>query len=123
LGIGDWAQSPIPDPQSPIPNPHKEISYKIFYIIIKYYKFINPIYNNINKKEEKNHIIFINYLFFFIKQNTRKSIIMNLANKINNFSDIIIIITNPFFSIIMTFTKSNIFSTFYIFPNESNNSI
>jgi len=21
-GIGDWAQSPIPNPQSPIPNPH-----------------------------------------------------------------------------------------------------
>jgi len=23
LGIGDWAQSPIPNPQSPIPNPLK----------------------------------------------------------------------------------------------------
>jgi len=22
LGIGYWAQSPIPNPQSPIPNPH-----------------------------------------------------------------------------------------------------
>jgi len=22
LGIGDWAQSPIPNPQSPIPHPH-----------------------------------------------------------------------------------------------------
>jgi len=22
LGIGDWAHSPIPNPQSPIPNPH-----------------------------------------------------------------------------------------------------
>ena len=22
-GIGDWAQSPIPNPQSPIPNPQK----------------------------------------------------------------------------------------------------
>jgi len=22
LGIGDWAQSPIPNPQSTIPNPH-----------------------------------------------------------------------------------------------------
>jgi len=21
IGIGDWAQSPIPNPQSPIPNP------------------------------------------------------------------------------------------------------
>jgi hypothetical protein len=27
LGIGDWAQSPIPNPQSPIPNPHR-IVYK-----------------------------------------------------------------------------------------------
>jgi len=25
LGIGDWAQSPIPNPQSPIPNPHYSI--------------------------------------------------------------------------------------------------
>ena len=25
LGIGDWAQSPIPNPQSPIPNPHNKI--------------------------------------------------------------------------------------------------
>jgi hypothetical protein len=36
LGIGDWAQSPIPNPQSPIPNPHikiciiKEINIIIF---------------------------------------------------------------------------------------------
>jgi len=26
LGIGDWAQSPIPNPQSPIPNPHFPLS-------------------------------------------------------------------------------------------------
>ena len=26
LGIGDWAQSPIPNPQSPIPNPHININ-------------------------------------------------------------------------------------------------
>jgi len=24
LGIGDWAQSPIPNPQSPIPNPQND---------------------------------------------------------------------------------------------------
>jgi hypothetical protein len=24
LGIGDWAQSPIPNPQSPIPNPQRK---------------------------------------------------------------------------------------------------
>jgi len=29
LGIGDWAQSPIPNPQSPIPNPQspKELNF------------------------------------------------------------------------------------------------
>jgi len=27
LGIGDWAQSPIPNPQSPIPNPQDQISF------------------------------------------------------------------------------------------------
>jgi len=31
LGIGDWAQSPIPNPQSPIPNP--QIDKLIFYYI------------------------------------------------------------------------------------------
>jgi len=29
LGIGDWAQSPIPNPQSPIPNPQLLIYYLI----------------------------------------------------------------------------------------------
>ena len=29
LGIGDWAQSPIPNPQSPIPNPHFVLNIKI----------------------------------------------------------------------------------------------
>jgi len=28
LGIGDWAQSPIPNPQSPIPNPQSPIFLK-----------------------------------------------------------------------------------------------
>jgi len=44
-GIGDWAQSPIPNPQSPIPNPQSpilnqhfedEINYHKNYIIIFY---------------------------------------------------------------------------------------
>jgi len=26
LGIGDWAQSPIPNPQSPIPNPQYQLN-------------------------------------------------------------------------------------------------
>jgi len=33
LGIGDWAQSPIPNPQSPIPNPQNKIF--VLYIIFK----------------------------------------------------------------------------------------
>ena len=37
LGIGDWAQSPIPNPQSPIPNPQIK---KIIKIIIYYYYFL-----------------------------------------------------------------------------------
>ena len=32
MGIGDWAQSPIPNPQSPIPNPQSPyiLDIKIF---------------------------------------------------------------------------------------------
>ena len=44
LGIGDWAQSPIPNPQSPIPNPQSPM-------IIKIYIFIN------------NNKLLINYIF------------------------------------------------------------
>jgi hypothetical protein len=55
LGIGDWAQSPIPNPQSPIPNPQSP-NYEIIknnnlfllnnelknikYLKIKYYFYI-----------------------------------------------------------------------------------
>jgi len=42
LGIGDWAQSPIPNPQSPIPNPHKCIKKTIF-LEIKLLDFINTL--------------------------------------------------------------------------------
>jgi hypothetical protein len=35
LGIGDWAQSPIPNPQSPIPNPQKIVKNKILKIAKK----------------------------------------------------------------------------------------
>jgi len=31
LGIGDWAQSPIPNPQSPIPNPQSPKIFKLFF--------------------------------------------------------------------------------------------
>jgi len=29
MGIGDWAQSPIPNPQSPIPNPQFIIVFEL----------------------------------------------------------------------------------------------
>jgi len=32
LEIGDWAQSPIPNPQSPIPNPQFIFNIKYFYL-------------------------------------------------------------------------------------------
>jgi len=37
LGFGDWAQSPIPNPQSPIPNPQSpiELNNKLNYLFIK----------------------------------------------------------------------------------------
>jgi hypothetical protein len=50
LGIGDWAQSPIPNPQSPIPNPHpqnidlnlgKKFKYKKINIKFKVNKIIS----------------------------------------------------------------------------------
>jgi len=43
-GIGDWAQSPIPNPQSPIPNPQSPI-----FNTIKIIK-INLFFNNKNNK-------------------------------------------------------------------------
>ena len=45
LGIGDWAQSPIPNPQSPIPNPH---IYIYIYYIIKINIYLNNKCNKIN---------------------------------------------------------------------------
>jgi hypothetical protein len=54
LGIGDWAQSPIPNPQSPIPNPQSPIIYKLnipkYNLILENMTKIN-LYkkNNLNK--------------------------------------------------------------------------
>jgi hypothetical protein len=45
LGIGDWAQSPIPNPQSPIPKVDN-----IFNVLIKV---------NRNKKKYLNHLTLI----------------------------------------------------------------
>jgi hypothetical protein len=36
MGIGDWAQSPIPNPQSPIPNPQSSCKklFNLGYLIL-----------------------------------------------------------------------------------------
>jgi hypothetical protein len=47
LGIGDWAQSPIPNPQSPIPNPHL-MFYHFNILIQKKFKKLNN--EKINQK-------------------------------------------------------------------------
>jgi hypothetical protein len=51
LGIGDWAQSPIPNPQSPIPNP-QTIKFKIMI------KQLKKTFTNIKKniKDKNNYI-------------------------------------------------------------------
>jgi len=49
LGIGDWAQSPIPNPQSPIPNPQSPILIYTFFYEIKY--FFNLILFLLNTKD------------------------------------------------------------------------
>jgi hypothetical protein len=54
LGIGDWAQSPIPNPQSPIPNPHK----------YKYLKILEKKYLLFLFFAKKNIIYFINFANF-----------------------------------------------------------
>jgi len=53
LGIGDWAQSPIPNPQSPIPNP-QNTHFSFLKIINKiYYKMKKNIYINSKKLTSK----------------------------------------------------------------------
>jgi hypothetical protein len=50
LGIGDWAQSPIPNPQSPIPNPQSPIlKYNLNLIILSYITIKNIKIKNIRK--------------------------------------------------------------------------
>jgi hypothetical protein len=55
LGIGDWAQSPIPNPQSPIPNPQ------------------SPVYLEINKKNTEKNIL--NIFNFMLKYSIIKIIL------------------------------------------------
>jgi hypothetical protein len=47
LGIGDWAQSPIPNPQSPIPNPQDKPNYSK----IEFYNKKKIILSNIQKNK------------------------------------------------------------------------
>jgi len=51
LGIGDWAQSPIPNPQSPIPNPQSPI-------------FRELLNNLINNKIINTKILILKYYLF-----------------------------------------------------------
>ena len=44
MGIGDWAQSPIPNPQSPIPNPQFNLKYNTYIIYINYINNLNKIF-------------------------------------------------------------------------------
>jgi hypothetical protein len=44
LGIGDWAQSPIPNPQSPIPNPQRNNLFPTKLILNKNNNKYNLIY-------------------------------------------------------------------------------
>ena len=53
LGIGDWAQSPIPNPQSSIPNPQNQI-FNVFKNNLNFI-FLEAflIYSNLNYKIKK----------------------------------------------------------------------
>jgi hypothetical protein len=42
LGIGDWAQSPIPNPQSPIPNPQSPVV-NIYFLNFSFSKIKNKL--------------------------------------------------------------------------------
>ena len=50
LGIGDWAQSPIPNPQSPIPNPHMNFKILILNLILKTFIYISKINTKVELK-------------------------------------------------------------------------
>jgi hypothetical protein len=73
LGIGDWAQSPIPNPQSPIPNPQSP--YKIHQlqkIILK----IEKNYNLFKRNKITKNIEILNQI--------RKSFINTFLNEYIN---------------------------------------
>jgi len=55
LGIGDWAQSPIPNPQSPIPNPQSPClsNYLSEYLYDLFFLYILKYNNNIYLKKDE----------------------------------------------------------------------
>jgi len=60
LGIGDWAQSPIPNPQSPIPNPQclsQIFGINKLFLKNKFIKFIDSIRKKNLKKENTYFLI------------------------------------------------------------------
>jgi len=82
LGIGDWAQSPIPNPQSPIPNPQSKIPILYIFLLIiflskniYFYKDImgssSSLY--IKEKDIKNNVISV--------PNSALKVIADLAEK------------------------------------------
>jgi hypothetical protein len=115
LGIGDWAQSPIPNPQSPIPNPQspgkdKRFLFIFIKIIINFLKLkiiemngknslsyklksiqkIQKELNNDNfayRRRNNDDLIFNGY--FNQKQNNQN--INSVINKKNNFNSVNII--------------------------------
>ena len=62
LGIGDWAQSPIPNPQSPIPNPHELYPKNLILMNKKINHNIKKITIQINKNQNKNILILLNFI-------------------------------------------------------------
>jgi hypothetical protein len=68
LGIGDWAQSPIPNPQSPIPNPHKNNKNNKLIILSEINFIFNKIINIINYSICRGAYIIFSLFNLFIKE-------------------------------------------------------
>src|SRR5437870_7947585 len=78
LGIGDWAQSPIPNPQSPIPNPQSPIPNPQSPIPIL---FIN--------QSLKNIYSFLYMILLLIKWEYKKLFFVNVFYLIFNYQNLI----------------------------------
>jgi len=83
LGMGDWAQSPIPNPQSPIPNPQSPFVFELIIINLNYNLKIN------------------NYLSIKIKLNIKNKIYEfnnNINHNLPNISSFIYLTERTLFS-------------------------